>query len=290
MKLVVIVPTHGRRDLVNRSLRHLESQHRAPDEIIVSAPDEGHVAPYHSERTPVMYVFGRHGLAAQRNHALRQALGRFDVITFFDDDFLPAPDYLALLLEAFKENPDFAVVMGNVVADGATSAGLSFDDGLEVLSAAQATRATPARVVDHPGAYGCNMSIRSKCIGDIRFDERLPLYGWQEDIDFTSQLRRYGRIVQLTNLAGVHLGIKNGKVSGLRFGYSQIVNPIYLIRKGTIRFRFGANLIGRNLVANLVRSVSPEAYIDRRGRLKGNCLGIYHVMKGRIEPEHILKL
>ena len=28
-----------------------------------------------------------------------------------------------------------------------------------------------------------------------RFDEALPLYGWQEDIDFTTQIGRRGRLV-----------------------------------------------------------------------------------------------
>ena len=290
MKLAVIVPTHGRRELVLDFLRHLEKQHRLPDEVIISAPDESHIPPYRSERMQVTHVFGRRGLAAQRNQALHQALDHFDIITFFDDDFLPAPDYLDVLLKAFEENSDYSVIMGSVAADGARGAGLSFQEGLSALQTSHGMRPARVSVIDHPGAYGCNMSFRSKQVGTLRFDERLPLYGWQEDIDFTSQLRRHGRIVQLSNLVGVHLGIKSGKVSGVRFGYSQVVNPIYLIRKGTMGLRFGANLIGRNLVANLARSFNPEPYIDRRGRLQGNILGICHVMTGRIEPEHILKL
>ena len=78
------------------------------------------------------------------------------------------------------------------------------------------------------------MSIRASMIGDLRFDERLVLYGWQEDIDFTSQLRQRGRVVCVSNIRGVHLGLKAGRVSGERFGYSQVVNPVYLIRKGTV--------------------------------------------------------
>jgi hypothetical protein len=134
------------------------------------------------------------------------------------------------------------------------------------------------------------MSVRAELVGDLRFDERLVLYGWQEDIDFTSQLRRFGRVVGLNTLRGVHLGVKTGRVSGERFGYSQVANPIYLMKKGTVPASFALPLMGRNIAANLVRSLWPEPYIDRRGRLRGNLMALAHVLKGRIEPEYIQNL
>jgi GT2 family glycosyltransferase len=289
MKLVVIVPTLGRNAQVGRLLRHLESQVRPPDEVIISAPDASHVDPYEAQRFAVMHVFGPTGSSVQRNTALAVALDRFDIVTFFDDDFLPADDYLARVIEAFEQNPDFAVVMGRVVADGARGAGLDWETGLSALGAAKADPGVP-EVVDHVGAYGCNMSIRSSHVGGLRFDERLPLYGWQEDIDFTSQLRRHGRVVGLRSLLGVHLGVKSGRVSGVRFGYSQVMNPIYLIRKGTVPAQFALELMMRNLVANLVKSLWPEPHVDRRGRLRGNLMAARHAVMGRIEPEYILKI
>jgi glycosyltransferase involved in cell wall biosynthesis len=291
MKLVVIVPTVGRKDTVTRTLRHLERQTRPPNEVIVSAPDRSHVEPFAATRYPVSYVFGKKGLCAQRNHALDRALGRFDIVTFFDDDFLPAATYLERLLDAFAANPDWAVIHGNVVVDGVRGPGLSFEAGLSALEIAEAQPAAgPPVVADHAGAYGCNMSMRAEQIGALRFDERLVLYGWQEDIDFTNQLGRYGRIVSLSSLIGVHLGVKGGRLSGMRQGYSQIVNPVYLLRKGTMPTRFALDLMARNVTANIAKSLWPEPYVDRRGRLKGNLLAAYHLMRGRIEPEHVLKL
>jgi len=289
MKLVVIVPTYGRRAQIPRLLRYLEAQRRPPDEVIISAPDATHVDPYEGQNFAVSQVFGPIGSSAQRNTALAVALDRFDIVTFFDDDFLPADDYLARVIEAFEQNSGWAVVMGRVVADGACSAGLDWETGLAALRSAKADDGGP-EVVDHVGAYGCNMSVRSSFVGELRFDERLPLYGWQEDIDFTSQLRRCGRIVGLRSLLGVHLGLKSGRVSGERFGYSQVVNPIYLIKKGTVPAKFALELMARNVIANLVRSAWPEPHVDRRGRLRGNLLAARHIMMGRIEPEYILKV
>lgn len=293
MRLVIIIPTFGRKALLDRTLTLLEDQERLPDEVIVSAPDASHVAERQPTAFPITWVFGVTGACAQRNRALAVALARSDVIVFFDDDFLPAPNYLRIVEEAFRDNPGWAVARGDVILDGANSAGVTFEDGIAALEAENARRlAHPVEALarDTTGGYGCNMSMRTEFIGDMRFDERLALYGWQEDIDFTARMRAKGRVVWLNTLYGVHLGAKGGRVSGVRFGYSQIINPVYLVRKGTVSLRFAFNLIWRNIAANLVKSLWSEPYIDRRGRLKGNVIAAGHLLRGRVEPEYILKL
>jgi hypothetical protein len=218
------------------------------------------------------------------------ALGRFGIITFFDDDFVPSADYLRQVEESLTRNGDLAVVMGRVVRDGATSAGLTWEDAEVALRETEGKKFDGPAVVDHLGAYGCNMSLRSSLVGELRFDERLVLYGWQEDVDFTSQMRCRGRVVCVTEIRGVHLGIKSARVSGERFGYSQVANAIYLVRKGSIPASFALPLMFRNIAANLAMSLGPEPYVDRRGRLRGNLLAILHVATGRVEPEYILKM
>jgi hypothetical protein len=49
-------------------------------------------------------------------------------------------------------------------------------------------------------------------------------------------------------------------------------------------------LMLRNIAANLGRSLWPESYIDRRGRLRGNLIAIFHLLIGRVEPEYILRM
>lgn len=288
MKVVVIVATFGRKEQVARLLAQLERQTLLPDAVILSAPDASHIPGNTVCRFPVSRVVGKTGLPAQRNIALDVAGDRFDIITFFDDDFIPADDYLEGVSKAFKQQPDWAVMTGHVLKDGATTAGLTWEEGIQALR--EAGPAVEARGVDQISAYGCNMSIRAAFIGGLRFDERLALYGWQEDFDFTSQLRARGRVVRLRSIRGVHLGVKSGRVNGIRFGYSQVANPIYLVRKGTVPSTFALRLMGKNLLANLARSLWPESYVDRRGRLRGNLLALSHVARGRVEPEYILKI
>jgi GT2 family glycosyltransferase len=141
-----------------------------------------------------------------------------------------------------------------------------------------------------PALYGCNLTVRLAAAEGIRFDEALPLYGWQEDVDFSYQLGRKGLLVHTNKLAGVHLGAKGGRTSGRRLGYSQIANPVYLLRKRTIPRRLAWRLMLRNLAANLVRSVWPEPYVDRAGRLRGNLAALADLAAGSLHPERILEL
>lgn len=290
MKISVVIPTFNRSHLLARMLAHLEKQERLPDEVVISAPDETHVPAYASERFELRSVYGSTGSSAQRNTALEALLATTDIITFFDDDYLPARNYLARVAAYFEQMNDVAAMMGHVVVDGARGSGLSFEEGEMALRAAEASLYPYDPPVDLPGTYGCNMSIRAAVVGTLRFDERLVLHGWQEDIDFSGQLRARGRVVKMADLLGVHLGVKTGRVSGRRLGYSQVVNPTYLILKGSMPPRFALNLMARNVTANLVKSFWTEPYIDRRGRLLGNLIGVYHLATGRIEPEYILKL
>ena len=92
----------------------------------------------------------------------------------------------------------------------------TFGEGLRLVEQhSQRKKATPV-MQEILGAYGCNMAFRTAGIGSVQFDERLPLYGWQEDLDFCGALRGSGRIVKTDIVWGVHLGTKRGKGSEVR--------------------------------------------------------------------------
>ena len=162
-------------------------------------------------------------------------------------------------------------VNGEVIADGASSPGFTSSKGLRLAGEQYNQQQRMAPVIrEIIGAYGCNMAFRTSGIGSVRFDERLPLYGWQEDLDFCGALAGSGRIVRTNLVWGVHLGTKRGKGSEVRLGYSQIVNPAYIVSKGNMSFAYAFRLAARNFSADLIKSIWPEGYVDRRGRLRGN--------------------
>ncbi|MGB3627084.1 MAG: hypothetical protein WA989_14730, partial [Henriciella sp.] len=80
------------------------------------------------------------------------------------------------------------------------------------------------------------------------------------------------------------------RTSGTKRGYSQIANPISLMRNGTMTGRFGRRLMWRNFVANHVKMLRPEPWVDRWGRVVGNWIGIRDWATRRISPDRILEM
>jgi hypothetical protein len=264
------------------------ARQRIPDQIIISAvePDDVPELGHSNARC----VFGSAGLTAQRNRGMSYALDSADLISFIDDDFVVSDNYFLDVERIFARDASIIGVTGEVIADGAICPGFTFAQGLELVERYSKRARIPSVTREITRAYGCNMTFRTSCIGSLRFDERLPFYGWQEDVDFSGALRGKGRIVKTNVVWGVHLGAKSGKGSELRLGYSQIINPAYIVSKGNMSAAYAFQLVARNVLANLVKSVRPESYVDRRGRLRGNLIGMAHLMTGRLTPEYVLKM
>ena len=290
MKLGLVIASRGRPDILQKVVTNLMSQHRVPDDIVFSGVDVSDLPEIGPCLSNVRKVFGSPGSTSQRNRGMSCLINTADVIVFIDDDFVVGRDYFLNLESVFQEDSSIIGVTGEVIADGASSAGLSFEEGLRLAEQYSKRAKSLPFTREIRGTYGCNMAFRTSAIGSRRFDERLPLYGWQEDLDFCGALRGSGRIIITNRVWGVHLGTKCGKGSEVRLGYSQIVNPAYIVRKGNMSLAFAFQLATRNFVANLVKSIHPESYVDRRGRLRGNLIGLFHLMTGRLTPEYILQL
>ncbi|CAN5915287.1 glycosyltransferase [soil metagenome] len=291
LTIAIAIATAGRRDVVAETIGLLAGQTRLADELLICpARDEDFdVACLQSYPGRAQVFRGLVGSSPQRNMLLDAADA--DVVIFFDDDFLPAQDYVAEVEKFFAANPKVVVSTGKLLADGAIGPGLVHAEGLRLLKEAEA-RSEPLLVTSTYNGYGCNLAVRLKTVREhgVRFDERLPLYAWLEDVDFSRQLAAHGDIVQVARLRGVHLGTKrSGRSPGTRLGYSQVANPLYLARKGTMGWRLALKHLGKNMIANSLHSVSPEPWVDRRGRLLGNIRAIKDLIRGKMSPERALQ-
>ncbi|WP_102110348.1 glycosyltransferase family 2 protein [Oceaniglobus roseus] len=289
-RIVVGIPTVGRPGIVADTVRFLARQARRPDLVLLSVANGADAGGIESEPLPfpVEVLVGPPGLSRQRN-AILDRLRPDDLLMFLDDDFLMAPDYLVQVERIFAERPEIVLLTGHVVADGILGPGLTQAEGEALL--AEALR-TPAEDGFRPTdtGYGCNTAIRAAPVlaNGLRFDERLPLYSWLEDADFSARLQPFGRMVRATVTRGVHLGTKTGRTPGLNLGYSQIVNPVYMKRKGTLEGPRVRRLIVRHLGSNLLGTIRPRPWADYRGRLLGNLLALSDLCRGRCDPERIL--
>jgi len=57
-----------------------------------------------------------------------------------------------------------------------------------------------------------------------------------------------------------------------------------------MNWRKAGNLMLHNFVANAIKSLAPESYIDRRGRLAGNLIGLADILRGAPDPMKVLSL
>lgn len=285
LKIYIVVATVGRPELVRHTVDLLADQTRPADGVVVSTVTPADVVGVEEARGEAEVVFAEKGLCRQRNRALRAIAARADIVVFLDDDFVPAPDFLRNVEQLFNDMPDVVGITGELVADGIHNLGYTIEQA-QALIAERADKLDPGIKPRH-ALYGCNMAIRLSAAEGLAFDEALPLYGWQEDIDFTYQLGHRGRLISTGLVTGVHLGSKGGRTSGKRTGYSQIANIVYLKRKGTMQPGLGEKLMRQNLLSNFARFFLPEPHIDRRGRLIGNLIALKDWATGRIDPRRI---
>ena len=289
-RICIAIATLGRPDVVARTVDLLRRQRRRPDAVVIAATSPADVGRLTAEADGARFevIYSEKGLCRQRNNALAHLRDRADVILFLDDDFVLADNYVGEVERLFDERPNVVGTTGTVLADGVCRLGLSFEDALAILAADRRDADERDQVAE--ALYGCNMAIRVAAAAGLRFDEALPLYGWLEDVDFTYRLGKFGTLLRTPALRGVHLGVKGGRTSGVRLGYSQIANPLYMLRKGSAPPKLAFRMMARNLAANLARGIAPEPYIDRRGRLRGNLLALRHLVTMRLDPRYVLEL
>lgn len=265
------------------------SQILRPKEVIVSIVKEEH-ATEKTRATPNVRVVlsPKQGSSAQRNTAMSLITTPYTL--FLDDDVELASNYIEsmeLLLGSLK---DVVAATGFIVADGAQG-----DTGLD-RNFARSLTANYIRASedsDHYEAYGCNLFVRTSVFSSIRFDENLPLYGWLEDYDFATNCLKHGKIILNAGTCVAHLATPTGRTSGLKFGYSQIINPLYLWKKNDkpslfrVIFHHWVLSTARNLRRTLFSI--PSDRDDRTGRFRGNVLAFGDLLKGRIDPTRILR-
>lgn len=290
--VAVVVATTGRPAIVARLVDALRrDQTRPPDRIFVVGAAEADIAAITPEPDVIAFV-GRPGSCSQRNDGLDAGAAQADVVVFLDDDFAPSRFWIERVAGLFETRPEIVGVTGVVLADGAKTAGVGADAAWATVAARDAAGASDESFEPdaEPFGYGCNIAFRGAAARDLRFDERLPGYGWLEDRDYATRVARAGLCGRSHALWGVHMGAKLGRTPGVRLGYSQIANAAYLVGKGTATPDFAINLAGRNILANLTKSLNPEPWIDRRGRLRGNLIALADIARGQVRPERAREL
>jgi GT2 family glycosyltransferase len=289
LNTTVVICSANRPDVLAETVESLlNRQLLPPREVIISVFNEEHVHEETRTNPAVRIVVGnKQGTCVQRNVAARQVQTQYTL--FLDDDVELAPDFIGSMERLMGDAEDAVAATGFLVIDGART-----DSGLD-REAARAYAMNYVRNLDnYDHREGQNVFVRTRLFKNVLFDENLPLYGWLEDLDFATNIRRYGRIVMNTETCWAHIGCPGGRTNGVRFGYSQVANPFYLWRKnGTPGL---ANVIFRHWLRYLVFNgknalfKAPTKRNDRSGRFTGNLIALGHLMAGKLNPSYVVNL
>jgi glycosyltransferase involved in cell wall biosynthesis len=285
-----VIASTGRPAVLADTVDCLLRQTMPPDEIILSIAQPGDVLPEVVALPRVRVLVSPRGSSVQRNRALDHVDPAATIVSFFDDDVELAPDHLARAQELFAREADVVMLWGLLVADGVQRGGLSRDEARAALRAHAAEDGFEPARGGARGALGGGMHVRRAAAGHMRFDERLALYGWQEDRDLAARCTALGRVGLYRACAFAHLGVPGGRVSGRRFGFAQVMNPVYLWRKGSIPAGDAGALCARAVARNALGTLLGEKRVDRAGRLRGNLAAVGLLLRRRIEPEHVAQL
>lgn len=304
MQAAVIVATRNRAPEVSVLIERLSRQTLMPVKVVVvgtsaeDLPPPQHLDNAFADRVELA-ISPAPGLTIQRNHGLdilaaAGLLASGDlIVAFFDDDFRPERGWLENAAARLLSPGGPVGVTGRVLADGVTGRGLTEAEAdlyIEGRRKPDPHWTSAAKLTRRMSLYGCNMAVCSQVARECRFDTALPLYGWLEDFDFTGQARRYGQIAFAPDCVGVHLGSKGGRTSGVRFGYSQIANPLHITRRRNLPVDEAAALMVRALGSNLLRTGTRNSRFDYPGRLKGNLLALGDLLGGRCHPQRMIDI
>jgi GT2 family glycosyltransferase len=211
--LTVIVPTYNRKEILLKTLAGYQNQSAREGILEVLVVDDGStdgtseaVGQFTKETSlHVRYLSQRNsGLAAARNHGIREAKGR--VVLFGDDDIIPGTHLVAEHLSWHRKYPDSSVAVLGLVAWSPEVRPTPFMEWLgsdgELFDFGHLAR---GKEVDFERCYFCNTSLKAEFLTKNGvFDEDFRAYGY-EDIELAFRLRKRGlRVLYHPDAVGYH--------------------------------------------------------------------------------------
>lgn len=295
MFISVVIVSKGRPDILAGTLASLDQQTRPPDELLLVVTGEADLPAGVRQRPECRVLLSAPGIPRQRNCALDHLSAASGAVVFLDDDVELAQDYLRRAENFLVTHPEVAGFSAVPILDRAEGGLLPRERARDLL---RGWSTPPPPVRPRLGLYGCNMVVRTAPARATRFDERLALYAYLEDLDFGSRLARWGQTVDYSGGRLIHLSTPSGRMSETRLGFAQIMNPAYLwVSKRAIPGTECLRLIGLSVGLNVLSLLGLDrrlrvthAATDRRERLRGNLAALRLLARGVIDPAAVRDL
>ena len=219
----IVIPTYARPERLRECLAALARQTLPADTFEIVVVDDGSPQPVvppadtAAAGPAIRGIRQPHaGPSAARNRGVAEARG--ELIAFTDDDCLPTPDWLELLVTAHRQSPD--TLVGGITFNGLT------DDVFATTSQMIIDLVYDHFNTDESSAYfltSNNILCSRAAYSDLGgFDTSFPRAG-AEDRDFCDRWRASGRLLQLVPAARIeHRHAQNlQQFLGLHYRYGR---------------------------------------------------------------------
>jgi GT2 family glycosyltransferase len=294
--LGVVIATIGRREIVAETICSMASRRSVPAIVVVVGRVEPDLPKLPTELPFQIQLSAtiQRGLSFARNQGIRWLPASIEFVTFLDDDMEIHDDYCIEVENVFRSAPEVAGFSGYIMANG----DIERIPARQQLDGYQIPPGMPIFGLNPkgwPGLYGCSMNIRRRVLDQEQFDEQLLL--GMEDIEMGFRVNRHGQVGGSARCAVVHLAVRSGRISEVGIGYAQIINPLYFAAKGIGYPRWATwwQTLIKMPLTNLFFWWFPaldksRSLADRKGRFRGNILGLRDVCRGEIKPLNLLQV
>ncbi len=281
----VIIPNFNGKMFLQPCLESLVNRGKIDKEVIVvdngSEDDSVEFVKSHFPEVRVIALDQNRGFAGAVNQGIQQARGNF--VAVLNNDTIVAPDWLEVMCNFLKENPEVGFVASKIlscdesdvldsVGHGITRSGYTFNIGNGVKNANQYNN--PEEVFGAPAAAAVYRKSMLQDIGG--FDEDFFMY--LEDVDLSFRARLWGYKAMMVPGAVVrHVGAgTSGHQYSKKNVYYQARNSIYVLFK---------NMPKKILKAHYFRIFCFLIYLQLYHTFKTfhgwSCMkGLYHGIKG----------
>jgi hypothetical protein len=276
-KYCVIIPSLRRATVLHDTVLSVLRQNVLPERILLAVTSQEDTLP-ETRELPLCDVFcSPPGWVSQLNAAVDRLPSALEMVTIVDDDVELSEDYCSNALSLFRTRKDIVLFDGLVLQDG--------DVTRERAKKLIGESVPNDFFAETRSSYGCNMNIRPSLFDHIRFDPAFVDRALYADFGFARRAAKIGTIGRAHACRCVHLMVQLCRLSGFRYGFAQIANPVHLYRDGSITLsELVLYFCGRSTAANLLGLLNPDS-IDRIGRLRGNFKAIMMAVSGRCTPQ-----
>jgi glycosyltransferase involved in cell wall biosynthesis len=295
VKFSVVIPTRNREVPLKNLLRKILTQTVLPNEVIIVDSSDNIHASYSEINKMIRYFHTNEKSAAgQRNLGMANVEKDTKVLFFLDDDTNPDTEYFEKMLNTLMSNNAIGVsglAMNPKKTRRVKPSGIrgfikritfldSKTDGKLLISGvAIPVRDKESVIMETDWLIGCSCWNFQK-IKWLKFEEDFAGYSLGEDVIFSIQAKKFGKLLVNTDIQIDHFELPHVETNIVQFNSMWVYNRFrirkYLDRRSTFYFAFFFSTFARTIYT--LMSLPKKPYTGAK-QILGITLGLVQIVK-----------